>query len=329
MEKTTEKCPECGKPRPAFATQCPYCNYDFPSVNSKVIEELDNKFSSIGNDENVLKRKSLQLDVIRSFAIPQIKEEILDLLVYIQPKATAKNSEVTAEWRIRQQELINRAKMAFANDYEVLLKVNEYEKELEKLKKQVVRQWWQKSSIFAKIAVIFAALLILLIIIPAKDISPEAYAVRFAEAVENKNLDKALDHLAASPEMGELISEQYLTLIDELIAEGRIVEAENLYGNLGSYVNKTNNQNHLSKTSANLINYFLENGNIDKANQYAIDASGITTVLKYLIQNDDKAAAIKYYKKHSTKITRYDSSARRRVLIEPDEVVDEFIKSVK
>lgn len=328
MQKEISKCPACGALRSAFVAQCPECGYDFQSKASKVVDELESKFLSVfqGGYE-ASKRKAMQLEIIKSFAIPQIKEEILDLLIYIQPKATAKNSVITAEWRARQKEVINRAKIAFANEKAVMAKVGEYENELQKLEKQFILNWWQKASIFAKAGVVLGILFILLLIIPAKDVSPEAYAVRFANAVEDKNVDKALDYLKKSPEMGELISDQYLTLIDELIAEGRIVEVENLYNNLRSYVNVRDNATHLSQTTSNLVEYYLVNNNLDKATKYATDVTGIIQILKHLIQNADNAAALKYYKRNLSRLTKYDSSLRKRVLVIKDEVVEEFLNS--
>ena len=76
---------------------------------------------------------------------------------------------------------------------------------------------------------ILAVLFIIILLLPAKDISPEAYTVRFSEAVEAGKWDKAMEHLQKCPQMGTAISENYLALIEGLISEGRIVEAENLF----------------------------------------------------------------------------------------------------
>lgn len=323
MHKDLNKCPACGALRTALSAQCPECGYDFHNSNCKVIEDLNRRLEEI-TDRNPVDVQRKQLDIIRSFAIPQIKEEILDLLIYIQPKATQKNSKVTAEWRLRQKEVIQRAKMAFATDKAVLAKVQAYEDELNKLNKQFVRQWWQKSSWITKTAIVVLVLLIALILIPAKDISPEAYAVRFTEALNDGNYDKALKCLNKSPEMGTLISDQYLSLVEALIDEGRITEAENLFSNGANYVDRTISATHLSDTCKKFVEYFLAQGNMDKASFYAADHKGMTLVLKALILSGDSDAAAKYFRSNYTKLTDYNQQ-RKRELISKDEVVEKFV----
>lgn len=324
MSKDINKCPACGALRTALSAQCPECGYDFHNSNCKVIEDLNRRLEEI-TDRNPVDVQRKQLDIIRSFAIPQIKEEILDLLIYIQPKATQKNSKVTAEWRLRQKEVIQRAKMAFATDKAVLSKVQAYEDELNKLNKQVVRQWWQKTSWITKAAIVALVLLIALILIPAKDISPEAYAVRFTEALNDGNYDKAIKYLDKSPEMGTLISDQYLSLVDALINEGRITEAENLFSNGANYVDRNISATHLSDTCKKFVEYFLAQGNLDKAALYATDPNGMTQVLKSLILNGNADAAIKYFRSNYNKLTKF-IPGRKRELISKDEVVESFVK---
>lgn len=324
MHKDLNKCPACGALRTALSAQCPECGYDFHNSNCKVIEDLNRRLEEI-TDRNPVDVQRKQLDIIRSFAIPQIKEEILDLLIYIQPKATQKNSKVTAEWRLRQKEVIQRATMAFATDKAVLSKVQAYEDELNKLNKQVVRQWWQKTSWITKTAIVVLVLLIALILIPAKDISPEAYAVRFTEALNDGNYDKAIKYLDKSPEMGTLISDQYLSLVDALIDEGRLTEAENLFSNGANYVDRNISATHLSDTCKKFVEYFLAQGNLDKAALYATDPNGMTQVLKSLILNGNADAAIKYFRSNYNKLTKF-IPGRKRELISKDEVVESFVK---
>ena len=306
-----------------MSAQCPECGYDFHNTTCQVITELNNRLYEVS--KGMMPSKKKQLEIIRSFTIPQIKEELLDLLIYIQPKATQKNSAVTAEWRLRQKEVIKRAKMAFANERKVLEQVEEYEKELTKLEKQVIRQWWQKCSIFVKVGLVAFFLFIVLLLIPAKDLSPEAYAIRFTEAVENENYNKALDCLKKSPNMGMVIAEPYLTLVEALIQSDRIIEAESLFQNMSNYVHRGDNADHLSKTYEAFINYYLAKGNIAKAGTFVNDSNGVVVILKSLIESGDTAAATKFYNRHSNKLVKYDPSVRKRVLKCDDEVVANFI----
>ena len=288
MVKEINKCPACGALRPALAAQCPECGYDFVNTNCKVINELNAKFEALQSTQFAgVGYASKQIEIIKAFAIPQIKEELLDLLIYIQPKALDKNSKVTQEWRLRQKEVIQRMKMAFANDRKVLATVAEYESELNKVEKQWLRQWWQKSSILTKVAVVIGVLFILLLLLPAKDVSPEAYALRFSEAVEAGKYDKALTYLEKQPEMGTMISDQYLNLIEALVGEGRMIEAENLYNNASHFVSSRNNATHLAATSLLFIQHYVDQQYYDMADKFVVDEAGAAIILKALIANGD------------------------------------------
>lgn len=327
MVKEINKCPACGALRPALAAQCPECGYDFVNTNCKVINELNAKFEALQATQFAgVGYASKQVEIIRAFAIPQVKEELLDLLIYIQPKALDKNSKVTQEWRLRQKEVIQRMKMAFANDRKVLATVAEYENQLNKIEKQWLRQWWQKASIITKVLVVIGLLFVLLMLIPAKDVSPEAYALRFTEAVEAGKLDKAMTYLEKQPEMGTMISDQYLTLIESLVKEGRMFEAENLYNNASHYVSSRNNSTHLSATSLLFIQHYLDQQYYDMADKFVVDEIGAAQVLKALIANGDDVVATRYFRKNQSKFLTYSSTAKKRVLKVDDEIIVNFVE---
>ena len=326
MSKDLNKCPACGALRPAFAAECPECGYAFLNTHCKVVEELNSKLTALAAGQFAgvgLKRK--QIELISSFAIPQIKEEILDLMVYIQPKALDKNSSVTKAWRLRQKEVIQRAKMAFAGDTKTLAQVGQYEDALIKLEKQWFRQWWQKTSLVGKIALIVVALLLLILIIPAKDVSPEAYSMKFAEAIENQHYDKALKYLKASPEMGELIADHYLTLIDALVEQERFMEAEMLYENKAHYTSHSKNEIHLSKTSCLFVEHYLKQQYYDMADKFVIDANGAILVLKALIAEGDNVVISRYFRRNQSKLTVYDQASMKRVLKVKDPEVENYL----
>lgn len=325
MVKEINKCPACGALRPALAAQCPECGYDFVNTNCKVINELNAKFEALQSTQFAgVGYASKQIEIIKAFAIPQIKEELLDLLIYIQPKALDKNSKVTQEWRLRQKEVIQRMKMAFANDRKVLATVAEYESELNKVEKQWLRQWWQKSSILTKVAVVVGVLFILLLLLPAKDVSPEAYALRFSEAVEAGKYDKALTYLEKQPEMGTMISDQYLNLIEALVGEGRMIEAENLYNNASHFVSSRNNATHLAATSLLFIQHYVDQQYYDMADKFVVDEAGAAIILKALIANGDSVVATRYFRKNQSKFLTYSATAKKRVLKVDDEVIANF-----
>lgn len=315
---SVEKCPACGAIRPAMAAMCPECGYAFTSSKAKVVEELSDKLNSVrGKGEKAV------IDVIKSFRIPHIVEELLDVMYFIQPKALEKTSAVSLAWRARQKEVFERAKEACAHDKANLNKVLEYERQIEQLSKQHVRNTWAMLPLWAKIAIPVALVLLVLMLVPAKDVSPEAYARRFVEAVNDSKWDKAIKHLAACPDMGQAISSQYLDLVEGLLGENRAFEAEQLFDARHSFVNAA--ESRVANVSAKFVEYYLAHDQVDKATKHISTLDGIVRVMRYHIDKGDAASALALYRRNSSKFSKYDFQLHRKVSLCKDEVVVAFL----
>lgn len=312
------KCPACGALRPAMAAVCPECGYAFTNSGAKVVEELSAKLDSVRGrgDEAVI-------GVIKSFRIPHIVEELLDVMYFIQPKALEKTSAVSLAWRARQREVFERAKEACAHDKANLKKVLEYEKQIDRLTKQRVRNTWMMLPLWAKIAIPVALVLLVLILVPAKDVSPEAYARRFVEAVSENDWDKAIKHLASCPDMGQAISSQYLDLMEGLLSENRSFEAEQLFDAKLAYVSP--NEARVDDVNAKFVEYYLAHDQVDMAMKHTTTVDGIVRIMRYHIEKGDAASALALYRRNSSKLSKYDFQLHRKVSLCKDEVVVAFL----
>lgn len=328
MNNKANKCPLCGEPRQALSTKCPSCDYEFSDSPAVIISELNQKFDNLRalglSNKDYLRH---QLDIIKNFAIPQVGAEILDLIIYIQPKALESDTKISAAWRLRQKETIERAKIAFENNAKIMALLRNYEEQLKNHEKLTFRNLWRKTPLLGKVAAIIAFLFLLLIIIPAKDTSAEAYAVRFNKAIAKENVNKALEHLNECPEMGQMIADDYLTLIDLLIKEERMIEADNLYKSISKYTSASNDKSHIKETTNKLISYYMKNGDPGHAQKYANDVESLSFIIRHYLDNNDHDSALALYKKHSTKLVKYDSNQKKRVVLSEDDVVADFIKA--
>ena len=328
MNNNLNKCPVCGAPRSAMSTKC-ICDYEYSDTPTVVISELNERFDELRKlklSKRAFTRQ--QLDIIKSFAIPQIAAEILDIMIYIQPKALDQDNEISAAaWRSRQKEVIARAKIAFEKNSKAMAMINNYESELKKYEKKTFGKVWKKMPFIGKLAAIILFLFVLLLIIPAKDTSPEAYAVRFNKAIGNEEVNKALKYLDECPTMGTMIADDYLTLIDLLIAEGRMIEAENLYKSISTYTSSSNDKTHIRETKNRLMSYYMDKGDAGHAQKFADDASSLSLIIRHYLDNSDYDSALSLYKKNSTKLVKYVPSEKKRVVLSEDEVVVDFIKA--
>ena len=200
-------------------------------------------------------------------------------------------------------------------------------RELKKYEKQFVRRGWQRLSAFSKALIIIIVLFILLLLIPAKDTSNEAYAVRFNEAVKKEKLNKALKLIDLCPDMGTMISDDYLTLIDLLVKDERLIEAESLLKNVAQFTSSVDDKQHIKNTKNAIISYYLNKGELGHAQKYADDTETISYIIRQYLDNSDTESALDFYKRNSTKLVKYDATQRKRVIQSDDSLVIEFIKA--
>lgn len=326
MAENVKKCPACGTLREAMSTQCSACDYEFRDNTTVVIVELNEKFDNLKN----LSRKQYErkyIDVINNFPIPHVREELLDVLIYIQPKALDKESPIRNAWSLRQKEVIERAKLAFENKSKTLDLINKYERELVSYEKQFIKRGWQKMPKLLKALMIVLLLFILLLIAPAKDTSKEAYAIRFNKAIAKEQIDKAIKYLEKCPEMGTLISDDYLTLIDMLVEKHRLIEAESLFKDISEFTSSSIDKKHLKETTQRIIKYYVEKGDLGHAQQYAIDTESISYIIRLFLDDSDYESALSFYKKNTSKIVKYDAKLKQRVILTDDLVVVDFVKA--
>jgi len=323
------KCPACGTLRPAMATECPACGYEFTDSGASVLSGLSEMLDDLRQSASDMSEKEYEqqmVELIKTFHIPHIKEELLDVMMFIQPKAEEKTSVVSQAWRARQHEVFERAKLACANDTANLKMVLEYEQRIKRLEGQKARNLWIMLPSWAKFALAAALVILIVLVVPKKDRSPQAYSLRFVEAVENGNWDKAIEYLDECPEMGTSVSDHYLSLIDELISQDRLIEAENLFMGMTPFVALKESATHIMNTSYRFVRKFVADEKYDMALKYAADAEALEIIMRGYLENGQEETALKFFDRHSSKFYKYDYSLHRKVCLCKDEVILDFLK---
>lgn len=325
------KCPACGALRNSTDVNCPECGYEYTSADASVIDHLNSELSRIGfcSAGNSSEYQIQLAALIENFHIPQVKRELFDLMLFLQPKALDDTIPMAAAWRRRQKEVIERAKHAFTGpeNRNLLETVMSYEKAIAAYEKKNRRNFWQKMPLFTKILFILAVLLAIIIAIPAKDVSPEAYSLRFSEAVDAGKWDKAMEYLEKCPQMGTAISEYYLALIDGMIAEDRVMEAENLFAGVVIYVDPTYSKEHVASTMNRFIDKFVSQGKLEYAQKYALEMSGIVNLIKAYIKSGDADGALAFYKANASKFSKYDYASHKKIFTCDDEEIRHFLNT--
>ena len=150
------KCPSCGDIVPSFTINCKACGHEFRGVTSKsVIVQLQIKLKEIedyewknnqynglnGNHKiDALVVNSIadkQKPIIEGFFVPNTKEDILEFLSLALPIGSQQfswldkssqpgNVKLSKAYKAKAQQCIMKARIAFANDIELLNQIKNY-----------------------------------------------------------------------------------------------------------------------------------------------------------------------------------------------------------
>ncbi len=150
------KCPACGAMIQSFMAKCPECGMEFSNIKanssverlSKMLNEAEKKegdsafkdfWSQFNSNMTVAGRR--KSEIISSFPIPNTKEDIMEFIVFIAPKAkkvglfsgeigNPDEYRLIPVWRKKLQEVFLKASISLKNDSEVMTLINTLSKEL-------------------------------------------------------------------------------------------------------------------------------------------------------------------------------------------------------
>jgi hypothetical protein len=162
---TVHKCPSCGAQLGAFVSACEACGHEFTDVDAnrsitalvarfeEIEEEVDAKGIKGSNREKAIVEKRAR--VIRDFPVPNSREDLQQLMFFIQPKIldSVKPDPNIEDWRSKFLEVLNRAKHAYKNDSGALAEFERIEKSLTTSVADSVKIKARRNPLFAALAV--------------------------------------------------------------------------------------------------------------------------------------------------------------------------------
>ena len=136
------KCPSCGAQVGAFASSCPSCGHEFTDIDAnrsitalvERFDEIEREFDEKGLEgktrlQAILEKKAR---VIRDFPIPNSREDLQQLMYFIQPKIveSVKPDPNIEDWRSKFIEVLARARNAYKGDAGALAEFDRMEASL-------------------------------------------------------------------------------------------------------------------------------------------------------------------------------------------------------
>lgn len=134
------KCPNCGEVLGAFVVNCPSCGYEIRGGNtSSSAREFAIRLADVASDEQ-------KITLIKSFQIPNSKEDILEFMVVASTNFDASaslsgnemNKIVSDAWLSKVEQSYQKAVLLFFNDSDFSKIQNVYDKVCDKIKKSIV-----------------------------------------------------------------------------------------------------------------------------------------------------------------------------------------------
>ena len=186
------KCPNCGELINAFVTICPACNYELRGAKaSSIVKEFADKLEQIertretqkshsfigmlyGSDGQLNKTDEQKISLIRSFSIPNTKEDIFEFMILAASNIdlklyglgdmgviTASQRAVSDAWLAKFEQAYEKASFAFSTSSDFLSIKDIHDKKIKQLKR---KKWEIPMLILGILALAFLPWLFVLIL---------------------------------------------------------------------------------------------------------------------------------------------------------------------
>ena len=229
------KCPNCGEVLKSFAANCPSCGLELrgtkatssvrefalklEAIESRRIRSTDKKYSFIariyGSDGKLTDTDEQKISLIRSFSVPNTKEDVLEFMILASPNVdvsiygwgdkgviTESRKAVSEAWVAKMEQVYEKAKLTFGNAPEFHNIEKTYLKKVTEVKKRKRGIW----ITLIGLNVGLWGLLVLIVLITSQTPEPTL----------EKQIEDRQKHL-------EFVVEQ----IEDDIADGKFTDAKN------------------------------------------------------------------------------------------------------
>lgn len=117
---SVRKCPACGAIVGAFKGMCQQCGFEFTEIDANL--SYRKLYEALTKESNIKKKQ----EIIETFPLPNTKEDLLEFLTALKPRILDASSKFANAYYKKYAECIEKAKVAYANDKQLLPFINDF-----------------------------------------------------------------------------------------------------------------------------------------------------------------------------------------------------------
>lgn len=318
---SVRKCPACGAIVGAFKGVCPECGFEFNEVDANLSSK---KLYELLSKEKFTDKKQ---QIIETFPLPNTKADLLEFLTALKPRIMDTSSDFAGAYYKKYEECIEKAKVSFADDQQILPFINDFIKLKKILKIKKIIAWIKKHWIITAVGLwLLISVISGLFVIILNGISSfqyERHKTLFTKCTSNGDTVKAKELLQQMDFSYDSSYDCALELIELYLSQDDIDSAIFVYNKITK--NHTDNHHvrysyrcHGSKGSYEptaiklLYNALLNADRMDEAWEYheleydnkdyrgnaECYLSYMNDVVNHYCKKGDKTAARKFVKEH-------------------------------
>ena len=305
-----KKCPSCGAMVQSYQGTCSECGYAFEYVEvNYASKELSNLLMKAKSEQEMSK-------IIDTFPIPMEKAALIAFATWLAPQSLDVQNPLSKSYQKKYDEVINKAKVTFINDKDILLLITQYEKSKKTLLKNQLVSFIKtivKNKIFWYI--VGGILVIGLIVFAAcfDDIRENRNSNKMVAAVNKGNLEKAtniyLNYTGSKIDLKDELSLVFWAYVEK----EDMINAKKVL-NMGEWILDGyldwDDEKRGHKMAKVIYDYHIKNGEYNKArlmienaeNDNRLWGTHIMDVVTNMCENGEKGKAKKYLNKYSGNI---------------------------
>ena len=325
-----KKCPACGAMVQSYQGVCPECGYAFEGMDANsAVKELSSLLQKTSEQDKMEK-------LIDTYPIPMEKASLLAFITWVRPQSIDKNNPLANSYFRKYGECVNKIRVSFSNDKDLVPFIDYIKDDEKKIKKQRIVSFVTKPWVLWPVVAMLIGLFFILKPTPThKSLKKTTAAIN--NALKESDTQNALtiffDYKGKGRDGGpEELKDNgtAMSLVKACLSEGNLDDALRVCYTAEAGYGEANN------IVLTILQYCLDNGDLSTAHEIIMQdrwkssdrGKRIRDVVTYLCEHGKKREAQKFLNSHISEIDRYDNLYHSDSHVDPATYVKNKIQKI-